>query len=307
MSDIDNDDIRRLDGGLLLIFRELIRRRSVTDTAGALGFSQSAVSHALARLRDIYGDELFIRRPHGLEPTRRALELGPRIEALIELAGETLRPNAGFDPAKTDRRFIFSAPEFVLALVGARLVEKLRAEASNASFVSIYHTREAAFDALRRREIDFAIGRFSAQRAGCIIETLYDDKYCVVARKGHPRFKSGRISQSAYIETGHVFSGSPTEGDVDEGESEGDIGAIKWHAVTPRWLPALVMVSQSDAIVTCPRRLAERMAPVLGLQILQAPFVSNRIRVSVARRVGETDEAVSWFLDAVRAAARGAG
>lgn len=304
MRDIDNDDIRRLDGGLLLVFRELVRRRRVTETALALGLSQSAVSHALARLRDIYGDELFLRRPHGLEPTRRALELAPRIEALVELAGETLRPVGGFDPKHSDRRFIFSAPEFVLALVGARLFEVLRAEAPNASFVSVYNTREAAFDALRRREIDFALGRFSAQRVGFAIEPLYEDRYCVVVRKDHPRFRSGRITRDAYVEAGHVFSGSPTEGDADEGERGEDVAGIKWRAVTPRWLPALVMASQSDALVTCPRRLAERLAPVLGLQILKAPFVSNPISVSAARRVGETDEAVSWFLERVRAAAQ---
>jgi len=304
MSDIDNDDIRRLDGGLLLIFRELLRRRRVTEAARVLGLSQSAVSHALARLRDIYSDELFMRRPHGLDPTRRALELGPRIEALIDLASETLRPEGGFDPARSERRFLFSAPEFVLALVGARLFERMRVEAPNASFIALYHTREPALEALRRREIDFAIGRFTAQRAGFVIETLYEDRYCVVARKGHPRFKSGRISRAAYVEAGHVFSGSPTEGDADEGERAEDITGIKWRAVAPRWLPALVMASQSDALVTCPRRLAERLAPVLGLQILQAPFVSNRITVSVARRTGETDDAISWFLDAVRDAAR---
>lgn len=304
MSDIDNDDIRRLDGGLLLVFRELLRRRRVTEAAEALGLSQSAVSHALARLRDLYGDELFTRRPHGLEPTRRALELAPRIEALVDLVGETLRPAGGFDPKRSDRRFMFSAPEFVLALVGARLFEVLRLEAPNASFIATYQTREPALEALRRREIDFAIGRFTSHRVGFVMETLYEDRYCVVARKGHPRFKGGRITRDAYIEAGHVFSGSPTEGDADEGERGEDVVGIKWRAVAPRWLPALVMASQSDALVTCPRRLAERLAPVLGLQILKAPFVSNRISVSVARRVGETDEAVSWFLERVRAAAQ---
>ena len=72
MSDIDNDDIRRLDGGLLLVFQTLSRTRQTTATAVRLGLSQSAVSQALGRLRDIYADPLFLRRPHGLEPTARA-------------------------------------------------------------------------------------------------------------------------------------------------------------------------------------------------------------------------------------------
>lgn len=86
MGDIDNNDIRRLDGGLLLIFRELLLQRRATSVAEKLGLSQSAISHALKRLRDIFNDPLFIRRPHGLEPTKRAIELGPQVETLIILA-----------------------------------------------------------------------------------------------------------------------------------------------------------------------------------------------------------------------------
>ena len=110
MSDIDVNNIRRLDGGLLLVFRGLLRRRQTTAVALELGLSQSAVSHALTRLRDLFEDPLFIRRPHGLEPTRRALELAPRVDALIDLARETLEREGIFDPARSTRRFTLGAP-----------------------------------------------------------------------------------------------------------------------------------------------------------------------------------------------------
>ena len=88
MSDFDLNQIRRLDGGLLLVFRELLRTRRASTVAERLGLSPSAISHALTRLRDLFNDQLFVRRPHGFEPTRRALELGPKIEALIDLSPE---------------------------------------------------------------------------------------------------------------------------------------------------------------------------------------------------------------------------
>ena len=69
----------------------LERFGTVSEAATRLRLTQSAVSHALARLRDLFGDPLFVRRPHGLEPTKRAMALGPRIEALIELADATLK------------------------------------------------------------------------------------------------------------------------------------------------------------------------------------------------------------------------
>src|SRR5882724_6567025 len=105
MSDIDLNDIRRLDGNLLLVFRELSRTRRTTEAARRLGITQSTVSHALARLRDLFADPLFVRRSHGLEPTRRALELAPRVDALIDMAGAVIGREGRFDPARSERRF----------------------------------------------------------------------------------------------------------------------------------------------------------------------------------------------------------
>src|SRR5258707_316439 len=105
MSDIDIKNIRRVDGGLLLVFGGLLRRRRATAVARELGLSHSALSHALTRLRDVFDDPLFIRRPHGLEPTRRALELGPRIDTLLDQIDETLRRGQTFAPATSTRRF----------------------------------------------------------------------------------------------------------------------------------------------------------------------------------------------------------
>src|SRR4051812_12268396 len=105
MSDIDRNKLRRLDGGLLLVFRELLRTGRASVVAQRLGLSQPAISHSLSRLRDLFDDPLFIRRPHGLEPTLRAQELGPQIEALIGLAARAMDPGGGFDPATSERIF----------------------------------------------------------------------------------------------------------------------------------------------------------------------------------------------------------
>src|SRR6476660_1611955 len=112
MSDFDLNQVRRLDGGLLLVFRELLRTRRASTAAERLGLSPSAISHALTRLRDLFDDPLFIRRPHGFEPTRRAEALGPQVDALLELTHQTLSRNAAFEPATSTRDFRFAAPEF---------------------------------------------------------------------------------------------------------------------------------------------------------------------------------------------------
>jgi DNA-binding transcriptional LysR family regulator len=296
MNDIDLKNIRRLDGGLLLIFRGLLRRGQTTAVAEELGLSQSAVSHALTRLRDLFDDPLFIRRPRGLEPTRRALELAPRVDALIDLAGETLEREGKFDPARSTRRFMLGAPEFVTALIGAELVKAFRRHAPSASFVVVSDAREPTFDAIRRGELDLALGRFGAPPAGITSRLLFEDRYCVVARRGHPKVR-GKISYEDWLAMGHVFAASSAEEPQNEEKAKLDIAFV---AVVPRWLTALVMVSQSDAIATCPMKLAKRQARVLGLQVIAAPYLQDQISVFATRRSSGSDPGIDWFAQQVR-------
>jgi DNA-binding transcriptional LysR family regulator len=299
MSDIRPVDIRRLDGSLLLVFRELLRHRSATQAAKYLSLTQSAVSHALARLRDLFGDPLFVRRPHGLEPTRRALELGPRIDALIDLVATTLETDGSFDPNRSERRFSLAAPEFVTALIGARLFSNLNRMAPKVSIHIQFLRHEHAWDALRRGEIDLAVGRFgNLRRAGISVETLYVDQYCVVARKRHPQLKKGSITLAEYSKIGHIFAGAYSEGAPDEALPHPRLVATT--GVVPHWLTVLTLVSATDAITTCPQRLAESQQAPLNLQLLKAPFRTRPFTVSAARSTTR-DVGADWFLEQVRA------
>lgn len=294
MSDFDFNQVRRLDGGLLLVFRELLRRRRASEVARRLGLTPSAVSHALTRLRDLFEDPLFIRRPHGLEPTRRALELGPRIEALIEMAGQTLSPQEAFDPARSSRRFRIACAEFVTALIGGRVIEAMRREAPGVSFIADNPSQRPAADALRRGEIDLAIGRFGALPPGVVAEPLFSDRYCVVARKDHPRFR-GEIGGDDYVNAGHIFAHSQSETGDDPPTEMAMIAAV------PGWLTALGLVAVTDGIATCSERLARRHADRLGLQILKVPFEMWSFDIQSVRRA-DPDLGVDWFLKLVRAA-----
>src|ERR1700761_8374827 len=207
MGDTNENDIRRVDGGLLLVFRELARRRRPTAVAAHRGLSQSAVSHALSRLRDLFGDRLFLRRPYGLEPTPRAVELAPRVEALIEAIDAALRPDAAFDPARIDRFFRIVATEHAGEAIATRLAPRLRATAPGARFVWQFARGYVALEAVRRGQADVALGRFQALPAGLIGAPLFKDRYCVVARQGHPTIR-GAIDAATWASAGHVFASS---------------------------------------------------------------------------------------------------
>ena len=186
MSDIDQMRIRQLDGTLLLVLRELLRRRKTTEAARTLGLSQSAVSHALGRLREIFDDPLFLRRPHGLEPTRHALALAPRLDALLASAADVLGVATDFDPAGSTRSFHLAAPEFLTALLAGPLLEAFRRNAPRARFAFRPLLGDDALRAVRRDEVDLAVGRFARVHDDLRATALLTDRYCLVARQRHP-------------------------------------------------------------------------------------------------------------------------
>jgi DNA-binding transcriptional LysR family regulator len=304
MSDIIFSKIKRLDGSLLLIFRELMRQRRTTVVAERLGLTQSAVSHALARLRDLFDDPLFVRRPNGLEPTQRAQEIAPRIEELIRLTESALDTGKAFDPAMTRRNFRIAGGDFMSALMAAPLLRLFEHEAPHAAFVFRFALGQDALEGLRRDESDIAVGRLRPRGNDFILEHLYDEEYCVVARQGHPRVH-GAIDVQTFSELGHVIIALGADL-----EQLGDHNLRQLHierrmvAAVPRFLTGFTLVAQSDALLTVQRRLAVRYAKAFQLQVLDVPYPSEKFPiVAVRRRQDKDDAAINWLIEKVRQSA----
>ena len=128
MSDFSDTQVRRLDFMLLLVLREGVRQRKLSSVANTLGVTQTAISHSVARLRGLFDDELFIRRPHGVEPTARAIALASVAEAVIEAAGSMLVDPAPFNPSTLDRTVRVCALDYEVTLMSTA-IESLCREA----------------------------------------------------------------------------------------------------------------------------------------------------------------------------------
>jgi DNA-binding transcriptional LysR family regulator len=304
MSDINLSKIKRLDGSLLLVFRELVRQRRTTVVAERLGLTQSAISHALARLREIFEDPLFVRRPNGLEPTQRALEIAPRIDELLRLTDAALDTGRAFDPATTRRNFRIAAGDFMCALIAAPLLKTFEGEAPGATFAFRFALGQAALDALHRDEIDVAIGRLSPRSTEFHIDRLYEEEYCVIARKGHPRV-NGVIDLPTFLELGHVsisMSGSMEQ--LGDNALKGRGIERRVVAAVPKFLTACTLVAQTDAIATMQRRLAIRYAQAMNLQVLHPPYSIAPFPIDAARRLqSSNDPAIQWLIGKIRACA----
>src|ERR1700760_1450770 len=113
-----------LDLNLLRVFDVLLDERSVTRTGARLGLTQSAVSHALNRLRYVLGDELFVRGPAGMQATPRAGGVGPQVHAALNQLTAAIAPS-DFDPATSERRFAVVAGAYASAILTPPLAGRL--------------------------------------------------------------------------------------------------------------------------------------------------------------------------------------
>src|ERR1700757_337343 len=147
-----------LDLNLLRVFDALIEEHSVTRAGERLGLSQSAISHALNRLRYVLNDELFVRMPDGMRPTTRAAEIAPRLrEGLLQLQ-LALGPTE-FDPARTERGFTITCGEYIGTVLLPRFIAGVRALAPNAE-LRIRASNVGVADALLAGRVDVAVGSF---------------------------------------------------------------------------------------------------------------------------------------------------
>jgi DNA-binding transcriptional LysR family regulator len=316
MREFDNLQIRKVDAGLLLIFRELMQRRRASDVAQHLGLSASAISHALGRLRDLFGEPLFIRRSHGLEPTQKAVELAPAVERLLTMIDEVVSPERGFDPGQSHRRFRIGCPDWLTSLISAELVGAFQTEAPGATFSTRYAIHDQALRAVRRGEADVALGSFGPIPEAFVAEPLFEDHYCVIARRGHPLIVGGRLDRRTYATAGHVYVGNPDGALGDDTPIDrplmdatyGELptaGLISTQGYVPAWETAMLAVSGTDVLADCPHSLAQRFADTLGLQVLAPPFKPFRFTIQAVRRADATDAGVDWLMAKVRDAVAG--
>jgi len=294
MAHISQIDIRKLDFTLLLVMRGLLRHRRTTTVAAELGLSQSAISYALSRLRSTFGDELFIRRPHGLEPTRHALELGPRIDAMLLQAKEAIGLSDHFDPATSTRAFRIAALDYLATLLGPPLLHEFEQKAPGACFALRVLRGAEALESLRRDEIDLALGQFPRPFDGLLATPLLADHYCLVARLGHPRVR-GKVSRALFDELRHVVIS--VDGDFRSFTDQAilDLSLSRRIAATaPTFFIAFAIVGRSDAVCVAPRRLASTCAAQFGLAAFDLPEALPPIRLFAVRREGR-DEGADWL------------
>ena len=311
-----------LDLNLLRVFDALADELSVTRAGARLGLSQSAVSHALSRLRLVLEDPLFVRGSDGMRPTARAREIAPRLrQGLVQLQ-EALSPSA-FNPAETSRCFTIAAGAYVCGVLMPEVMSLIRAEASAAE-LRLHGVDESVGDDLESGRTDIAIGGFGRASPRFDREVLFSETGVWAVSARHPAAAAEHLSLKALADLPQVImavgqdraiDGRITDGGLERWviwdergaleEALAKIGRSRTIAMTAQDpLSALAIVSRTDMAALVPRRLATAAAQQYDLKLFDPPYRSPSIDIEALwRRDLGPSPALDWLRSRLREAA----
>lgn len=276
MNDVD---LSAIDLNLLVTLDALLREGSVTRAARRCGVGQSAMSHALGRLRALLGDPLLVRDGRRMVPTPRAAALAGPLAAVLADVRRLLADEGGFDPATSTRRFGLVCSDLVAAVLPA-LIARLAATAPGVDLAVRAPDGPVAV-ALRAGGDDLGLGPPPRDAAGLMQRRVGQVPWAVLMRAGHPAGAAWGLE--AWLGWPHVVIGTGGVGPGVVGEALIAAGHTRRVGlVAPSFLAAPLVVAATDLLFTAPIPLVAGLARTLGLEVRPPPIALPAVPVVMA-------------------------
>jgi DNA-binding transcriptional LysR family regulator len=309
--------LRMIDLNLFRVFDAMMLHRSVRKASQILSVTPSAVSHALSRLRQSIGDELFIPTESGMQPTQRALQLASGVrEGLEKLELALTRKDPV--PAQAPRTFRIGTTDYPCMVVLPSLVKRLAKSAPKVELRVFPSNHVDLVQQLEKGRVDLVIGSFTELPAGIRRTRLLREDEVITVRTGHPLTR-GRMTKERLLEFPHVVvepagtMESAIDGFPDEERNGkrvsveralyefqyGRIGPGARAAVcVPNFAAVAPFLQSSNMVAMLPRRLALSAAAHAPLSLLDPPYTSITIEIETLWVEGAgQDERLQWLLN----------
>lgn len=288
--------LRRHDLNLLPILDALLRHRNVTRAGKELGLSQSAMSHALMRLRAQFDDQLLTPSGRGLMTTHRAEAISVELRQIIRLL-EHLLDDAGFEPAESNRRFKVGTADHVALVFLPSFTARLAKLAPGVSIQVTWDTDEKTAK-LRSNHLDLAlVPRGTYSDPDLHSTTILVDDMVIIASENHSVIGDA-IDLEAFRKLGFArmrMENLNLKTFVDLQLEYNQLQPTDSVLVT-NFLLLPFVVSQTDYVSLVSRRLAEQLRKAAPIKILQAPFPTNRLYLDAYwSHRAHNDPAHRWF------------
>jgi DNA-binding transcriptional LysR family regulator len=287
------------DLNLLITLDALLTEGSVARAAQRLRLSPSAMSRALARLRETTGDPLLVRAGRGLVPTPRALQLREQVSQLVQDAEAVLRPAEQLDLNQLVRTFTLRTSDGFVENFGPALIARLGDEAPG---VRLHFLQKLNQDStlLREGTVDLETGVVGDTTSPEVrTRALYQDRFIGVVRRGHALSK-GKITPARYASGKHVLVSrrGRDQGPMDDALKP--LGLVREIVtIVGGFSAALALARASDLIATVPERHTHNLRA--GLYCFPLPVATPTITVSMLWHPRmDADAAHQWLRGCIR-------
>lgn len=288
--------ISRVDLNLFVVFDAVYTEGGVTAASQTLNLSQPALSHALARLRSLFGDPLFERRGRSMVPTPLARAIiGPVRAALRNMEG-TLTETARFDPAGSERRFTLALRDVLELILVPPLMEAVCGSAPGIEIVATRIDRRNLESDLLTGMVDVAIDVLLPVSPEIRHQRMLAEPMVVVARKGHPAI-GAKPSLQTYLEQEHIQVSSRRRGPGLEDMELARIGVSRRIRLRcQHYGTACRVVSRTNLLATMPERYARVINKPYGNQIAPLPLKATRLELYLYWHANaDRDPASQWL------------
>jgi len=309
-SSAGNDNFRMIDLNLFRVFDAIMEFRSVRKASQALSLTPSAVSHALSRLRESIGDELFSTSPSGMQPTERALELSSAVREGFEKVKLALGQQSSASVA-VPRTLRIAATDYACVVLLPPLVKRLARSTPKLDLRVVSSNRVDAIWQLDEGQADLVIGSFSKLPANVCRKRLLCEDEVIMVRAAHPLTR-GKVTREKLREFPHLTvplrEGSdnpppvaelvPIESALREYQ-EGKVSPAGRATVSVSNFATIISFLQlSDMVAVVPRRLAFSAAAHCPLFLLEPPYPAVAVEIEVVwNRTSDEDLTIRWLLN----------
>jgi len=278
------NDLKSMDLNLLKALDALLDEHSVTRAAARLGLTQPAMSGMLTRLRERFGDPLFVRAQRGVVPTRRALELAQPVKQLLRGIDALLQPDR-FEPASAAMTLSIGATDYALRAIAVPFLAALRRQAPGIRVAVLPVEDERLQQRLERGELDLALVTPDSTPADLHARRLFDERYVCVMRRDHPAAADAGagngLSLDVFCALDYAlvsYAGGGFAGVTDAALAAlGRQRRVTLYVTSFLILPEILRASDLAAVV--PRRLAAGMD---GLAMFEPPLAIPGFTKTVA-------------------------
>ena len=285
-----------LDLNLLRAFDAIATEGNVTVAGEHIGLSQPAMSNALARLRTLFDDPLFVRTPRGMRPTPFAQQLAQPVREALRLIQGALQQHAGFDPGTSNNTFRFHMSDIGEMVFLPGLLERVKRDAPGVKIEVVRIPVKDVHAALEAGELDLAVGFLPGLTTGMRQQPLFREHYVCMLRADHPTI-GAKISAKQFRDAAHVLVSYTGTGHQVIEETFIKEGLSARIAVrVPHFLVVPMILARTDLIVTVPSRVAAVFAQMGNFKVLKLPvnMPSFEVRLHWHQRFHQ-DPANRWL------------